>query len=151
MAGLMPQSTRTAAATVHPRVPDSESSSGAISPTHSAAGNHQAGSPVAAPAVCSRPSVAECSVTRVAHEAVDVPGAPEPAPPAAFAVEVEGVDGVGAGVVVVVAGAARDRVDLQEAAEGGVVEADAHEGEAGEGVGGPLLAAEPAVASGAAA
>ena len=69
-----------------------------------------------------------------------------PPPRTALAVEVAAVDGVGAGVVVVVAGAARDGVDGQEAAGGGVVEAGAHEGELGEGVAGvAAVGAEPAV------
>ncbi|MCK9931921.1 hypothetical protein MXD62_33115 [Frankia sp. Mgl5] len=50
------------------------------------------------------------------------------------------------GVVVGIVGAAGDGVGGQEATEVGVVEADTHEGEVGEGVAGALLRAEPAVA-----
>ncbi|KOV29695.1 hypothetical protein ADK60_17495 [Streptomyces sp. XY431] len=65
---------------------------------------------------------------------------------APVAVEVGAVDGV-AGAVVVGAGvAAGHRVDLQEAAEGRAVEAGTHEDVAVLGLGGALLAAEPAVA-----
>jgi hypothetical protein len=71
-------------------------------------------------------------------------------PPAALneapaSVEVEAVDGVLVGVVVVVGAAAWDRVDLEEPAEHGGVEADAHEGEAGEVVGLALLGPEPPI------
>jgi hypothetical protein len=64
--------------------------------------------------------------------------------PGAAAVEVVGVGGVGAGVVVGVGGAAGYGVGLEEAAGGGVVETDAHEGEVVQGVGGALFGAEPA-------
>ena len=75
------------------------------------------------------------------------PGSMTPAPTPAVAVEVELVCGVGdvdVGVVV----AAGDGVDGEEPSGGGVVEADSHEGEAGEVVGGALFGAEPAVGVG---
>src|SRR5574341_147290 len=78
-----------------------------------------------------------------------------PSPPAAFdeapAVEVEVVDGVLTCVVVVVGAAAWLGVDLEEAAQGRVVQAHAHQDQARKGVGGALLAAQPAVAGGRAA
>jgi hypothetical protein len=56
-----------------------------------------------------------------------------------LSVQVIGVDGVLVCVVVVVGAAASDGVDLEEAAEGWCVEADAHEHDAGEVVGLPLI------------
>ena len=62
------------------------------------------------------------------------------------AVQVEAIDGVLVGVVVGVGTTSGYRVGLVEAAGVGVVEADAHEGEAGEGVFGAFFGSEPAVA-----
>ena len=68
----------------------------------------------------------------------------EPTPP--LPVEVEGVDGVLACVVVSVGAAAWNGVDLKESTHRGHVEAHAHEHDAGEVVGLALLGAQPAVA-----
>ncbi|CAM5552053.1 hypothetical protein SGLAM104S_03148 [Streptomyces glaucescens] len=64
------------------------------------------------------------------------------------AAQVELVDRVGVGVLVRVGAAPVDRVLGQEAAGGGVVEPDAHEGQAGERLGGALLGTQPVVAGG---
>jgi hypothetical protein len=69
-----------------------------------------------------------------------------PAYPALSTIEVECVDGVLACVVVVVGAAARDGISLQKPAEGGDVQARAHQGDTGEVVGLALLGAKPAVA-----
>lgn len=61
-------------------------------------------------------------------------------------VEVEFIDGVLVGVVVGVGGSPSHRVDLQEATEGGVIEAGAHEDVACGGLSGALVSAEPSVA-----
>ncbi len=78
--------------------------------------------------------------------AVPVPEAASSSTLAHLSVKIKAIDRVCVAVVVVVGAAAFDGVDLQEASEGGEVEAHAHEHDAGEGVGLALLLAQPAVA-----
>jgi hypothetical protein len=72
--------------------------------------------------------------------------------PSRTTVQVQSVERILVGVVVVVVvgvgAAAGDGVGGQEAAGGGVLEAYSHEGKAGEGLVGALLAAQPGVAGG---
>jgi hypothetical protein len=140
---FVPQSAGPSKSAVHPRIAPGGSTA-PVTPPHPSTSDHEAPSPVAAPMMQPCVDISDASREQVEVETGNMPRATHPATPPS-PVEVEVVDGVLAGVVVGVGWPAFDGVDLQEPAQHRNVQAHAHQHQAAKGIGGALLAAQPAL------